>query len=197
MQQYIKGLFILILCFIFSACGRLDKTVLLKTSEGDIELLLYGDTPAVQDVFLKLGKTAPTEAINFSFAQVDFVMQAQLADTSLWQGIEPIISPNHFHQKGALYVSANTTYGDFGIVLGQTQSIESLAVINKQYGINFTDSQTNTYLQKGGLPHLDGTQMVFGEIADTASMAIVEKIAAKLQKQADAVVTASVVKSTN
>jgi len=92
--------------------------VLIETSEGDIVLRLYDDTPLHRDNFIRLAKAGAYDGILFNRIVPDMVIQA--GDTSLRTSSAPspvrvsastpapstipaeIIYPRHFHKQGAL-----------------------------------------------------------------------------------------------
>ena len=92
--------------------------VLIETSEGDIVLRLYDDTPLHRDNFIRLAKAGAYDGILFNRIVPDMVIQA--GDTSLRATSVPspvhvkasdpapstipaeIIYPRHFHKQGAL-----------------------------------------------------------------------------------------------
>jgi cyclophilin family peptidyl-prolyl cis-trans isomerase len=90
------------------------------------------------------------------------------------------IRPNHFHVKGALgmarydddqnpqHLSSNT---DFYFVVGQQYNP---AQARAAAGRALTPAQLKAYATKGGLPSLDGTYTVFGEVVE--GLDVVDKI---------------------
>lgn len=92
-----------------------DVKVTIKTSEGDIEVLLYGDTPKHRDNFLKLVKEGYYDGTLFHRVINEFMVQAgdpesknakpgqQLgAGGPGYQIDAEIVYPKHFHKFGAL-----------------------------------------------------------------------------------------------
>lgn len=92
-----------------------DAKVLIKTSEGDIEILLYGDTPKHQANFLKLVKEGYYNGTLFHRVINEFMVQAGDPDSkgapagkALGQGgpgyqiDAEFVYPKHFHKRGAL-----------------------------------------------------------------------------------------------
>ncbi len=92
-----------------------DAKVLIKTTEGDIEILLYGDTPKHQENFLKLVKEGYYNGTLFHRVINEFMMLAGDLDTrnaapghQLGQGgpgyqiDAEFVYPKHFHKRGAL-----------------------------------------------------------------------------------------------
>lgn len=92
-----------------------DKKVLISTSEGDIEVLLYGDTPKHQANFLKLVKEGYYNGTLFHRVINEFMVQAgdpesknapagkQLGSGGPGYQIDAeFVYPKHFHKYGAL-----------------------------------------------------------------------------------------------
>lgn len=92
-----------------------DAKVLIKTSMGDIEILLYGDTPKHQANFLKLVKEGYYNGTLFHRVINEFMVQAGDPDSKgapagkmLGQGgpgyqiDAEFVYPKHFHKAGAL-----------------------------------------------------------------------------------------------
>lgn len=92
-----------------------DAKVLIKTSMGDIEILLYGDTPKHQANFLKLVKEGFYNGTLFHRVINEFMVQAGDPDSKsapagkmLGQGgpgyqiDAEFVYPKHFHKAGAL-----------------------------------------------------------------------------------------------
>ncbi len=94
---------------------RTDVKVLISTSLGDIEVLLYGDTPKHQANFIKLVKDGYYNGTLFHRVINEFMVQAGDPDSknapagkSLGQGgpgyqiDAEFVYPRHFHKRGAL-----------------------------------------------------------------------------------------------
>lgn len=92
-----------------------DVQVLISTSLGDIEVLLYGDTPKHQANFIKLVKDGYYNGTLFHRVINEFMVQAGDPDSknapagkSLGQGgpgyqiDAEFVYPRHFHKRGAL-----------------------------------------------------------------------------------------------
>jgi len=92
-----------------------DVKVLISTSLGDIEVLLYGDTPKHQANFIKLVKDGYYNGTLFHRVINEFMVQAGDPDSknapagkSLGQGgpgyqiDAEFVYPRHFHKRGAL-----------------------------------------------------------------------------------------------
>lgn len=92
-----------------------DKYVEFKTSEGDITVVLYGDTPKHQENFLKLVNEGYYNNVLFHRVISDFMIQTGDPDSKDakpgqrlgsggpgYQIDAEIVYPRHFHKRGAL-----------------------------------------------------------------------------------------------
>lgn len=132
--------------------------VILKTSKGDITLNLYPeDAPMTVKNFVTLGKRGYYDNIIFHRVIQDFVIQAG--------------DPNGTGTGGT------SIYGDtFKDEINSHKIVQgSLAMANR--GPN-TNSSQFFIVTKTAQPSLDGSYTNFGQVADAASQAVVEAIAA-------------------
>ena len=92
-----------------------DKKVIINTSEGEIEVLLYGDTPKHQANFIKLAKEDYYNGTLFHRVINEFMVQAGDPDSKTagagahlgsggpgYQIDAEFVYPKHFHKYGAL-----------------------------------------------------------------------------------------------
>lgn len=131
-----------------------DAKVLIHTSEGDIEILLYGDTPKHQHNFLKLVKENYYDGTLFHRVINEFMIQAGDPDSKnapagkqLGQGgpgyqiDAEFVYPKHFHKRGALAAARTSDQinperkssgSQFYIVTGQTYTPAQLDQMEQQ-----------------------------------------------------------------
>lgn len=131
-----------------------DAKVLIHTSEGDIEVLLYGDTPKHQENFLKLAKEGYYDGTLFHRVINEFMVQAgdpdskgAAPDKHLGQGgpgyqiDAEIVYPKHFHKRGALAAARTgdqinperkSSGSQFYIVTGKKYSAAELDQMQQQ-----------------------------------------------------------------
>lgn len=131
-----------------------DAKVLIHTSEGDIEILLYGDTPKHQANFLKLAKEGYYDGTLFHRVINEFMVQAGDPDSkgapagkALGQGgpgyqiDAEFVYPKHFHKRGALAAARTadqvnperkSSGSQFYIVTGKVYSAEELSQLEMQ-----------------------------------------------------------------
>jgi cyclophilin family peptidyl-prolyl cis-trans isomerase len=242
-------LFMAISC---SAPGGNDNTVvLMKTSLGDIKLMLYNETPVHRDNFIKLINSGFYEGISFHRVINGFMIQAGDpitrtvpvdwgADSLNTYTIPAEFNKQFYHKKGALAAAreGNDINPDmrssgthFYIVQGSKFTDDQLnqaeeminnnlkrAMFNKfihqiadsaassgtplsdaeiqemasdkmfnylvtEGTYKIPDVQRVAYKTIGGVPRLDGTYTVFGEVID--GLDVVDKIAAVRTDSAD------------
>jgi cyclophilin family peptidyl-prolyl cis-trans isomerase len=170
--------------------------VLMKTTMGDITLMLYDDTPIHKDNFIKLVKEHFYDGLLFHRVIPQFMIQAgdptskdakpgqQLGSGNPGYTLPAEFRPGHWHMKGALAAArlndqANPTKASSGsqfyIVVGKPWSLNDLSAMERQ-GMHpkFTEEQKKVYTSEGGYPPLDYQYTVFGEVVK--GMDVVEKI---------------------
>ena len=166
--------------------------VKMKTSLGDITLVLYDDTPIHRDNFIKLVNEKFYDGILFHRVIPQFMIQG--GDPSSRAGnpgpqlgtIPAEFRPNLWHKKGALAAARTGGPGNpqmassgsqFYIVVGKTFTDAELTQMEqapKDPHPKFTAEQRKIYTTIGGTPHLDYTYTVYGEV--TEGLDVVEKI---------------------
>lgn len=175
----------------------------IVTSEGNIYIWLYDDTPLHKENFLKLASEGFYDKTKFHRIIKDFMIQggdpntkeASLKDQ--WgQGgpgytLDAEIKSEHYHKKGVI---AAARMGDqinpqrassgsqFYIVQGTKYNAQSLDLIEKQIrtlsqnmDFKFSDEMRKAYEEVGGTPQLDMQYTVFGEVIN--GLDVVDKIA--------------------
>ncbi|MFH0761450.1 MAG: peptidylprolyl isomerase [Bacteroidota bacterium] len=170
--------------------------VKMKTSMGDVTILLYDDTPIHKDNFIDLVTRKVYDGVLFHRVIPEFMIQAgdpdsknakpgqQLGLNSVGKTIPAEFKPNHIHKSGALAAARQpdkynpkkeSSGSQFYIVTGRLWSLKELERL-EQGGLHpkFTADQKNVYTTIGGYPPLDYQYTVFGEV--TEGMDIVKKI---------------------
>jgi peptidyl-prolyl cis-trans isomerase B (cyclophilin B) len=178
----------------FAANAQSTK-VLLKTSLGDITLMLYDDTPMHKDNFIELVNKGFYNGIRFHRVIPNFMVQVgdarfmepgmkeKLKGENLNYKIPAEIRPEKWHKRGAL---AAARQGDkynprressgtqFYIVTGKKWGEAQLASMESARGAKFTEEQKKHYMEVGGYASLDLQYTVFGEV--TKGIEVAEKI---------------------
>ena len=198
-----KKTIILLLMLAFTALGKAQSNeVLFETTEGNIRVMLYDDTPIHRDNFLKLVNEQFYDSLLFHRVIKSFMIQggdptSKTAEpgTTLGTGeldytLEPEFrTPKHYHRRGALAMAREgdrvnperrSSGCQFYIVWGKNYSTKELETIQQKV-LDATDGKTTMssemfwdYKKTGGSPHLDGQYTVFGEVVE--GLDVVERI---------------------
>ena len=198
-----KKTIILLLMLAFTALGKAQSNeVLFETTEGNIRVMLYDDTPIHRDNFLKLVNEQFYDSLLFHRVIKSFMIQggdptSKTAEpgTTLGTGeldytLEPEFrTPKHYHRRGALAMAREgdrvnperrSSGCQFYIVWGKTYSTKDLEAIQQRVkeatngAADITPEMFWTYRKVGGTTHLDGQYTVFGEV--TEGLDVVERI---------------------
>lgn len=198
-----KKTIILLLMLAFTTLGKAQSNeVLFETTEGNIRVMLYDDTPIHRDNFLKLVNEQFYDSLLFHRVIKSFMIQggdptSKTAEpgTTLGTGeldytLEPEFrTPKHYHRRGALAMAREgdrvnperrSSGCQFYIVWGKTYSTKDLEAIQQRVkeatngAADITPEMFWTYRKVGGTPHLDGQYTVFGEV--TEGLDVVERI---------------------
>jgi peptidyl-prolyl cis-trans isomerase B (cyclophilin B) len=176
----------LIICISFSLFAKKVKQtkVKMKTTMGEIVLVLYNETPLHRDNFKKLAKNHFYDSLLFHRVIKDFMIQGgdpqskrANATEMLGDGDAPgsripaeFKTNLYIHKKGALAAARDgnpekaSSNCQFYIVQGKTFTDADLKKLSERTGVYYTESQATLYKTIGGTPHLDGSYTVFGEV---------------------------------
>jgi len=179
---------------VYTANARSPRcyVVKLKTTAGDISLMLYNQTPLHRDNFVKLCKENKYDGVLFHRVIKEFMIQSGDPDSKkhesgalygngdLGYNIPAEIVPELFHKKGVLAAAREgdrinpkrmSSACQFYIVVGKKFNDEELNNVEKRIGAalkqdNFklSPEQREVYRTIGGTPHLDLQYTVFGEV---------------------------------
>lgn len=182
------------MAFLLSCSSKKDYRVRMYTTAGNIDLLLYNETPAHRDNFVRLVEEAVYDSLLFHRVIKDFMIQggdpvsknaprgAILGEGDLGYKVAAEIMPSlHFHKRGALAAAREgddvnpekaSSASQFYIVWGKVFTAEQLQQMRDFYNrrtgdtIPLTPQQLEAYTTIGGTPHLDGGYTVFGEVVE-------------------------------
>lgn len=172
----------------FSQPPASAQLVTLHTSEGDIKVALYPDyAPMACQNFVGLAQSGYYDGTTFHRVQPDFIIQGGdasgtgIGGESIWGRPfyrEP--SPRLRHYAGALCMAAANTGPDtllsqFYIVAAPAGGLDETALAALTAS-GMPESAVTTYGQAGGLPYLDYTDTVFGQVYE--GMDVVDQMAA-------------------
>lgn len=169
-----------------------SKKIKMSTRLGDMEFILYKDSPLHRASFIHLIKEK-----YFSGAEITRVLKNHVVQGGNSQKeskstqrfllgnytIPSEIKPYYIHKKGALALARqmeenpdkNSEPYDFYIVHGRKIGSAELYNTQKEKGITYTDKQKEIYKTRGGTPHLDNEFTVFGEII--SGLSVLDKLA--------------------
>jgi peptidyl-prolyl cis-trans isomerase B (cyclophilin B) len=174
----------------------------LQTTEGNIRIALFNETPQHRDNFMKLARTQFYDSLLIHRVIKDFMiqsgdLQSRHAKPGQMLGIgeldytqEPEFRlPQIYHRRGMVAAARESDRvnperrsgaAQFYIVWGKVFDDKRLSKIQERLDsatngqVKLTPEMIETYKTVGGTPHLDGQYTVFGEV--TEGLDIVERI---------------------
>lgn len=179
MHKYISFIVLLLL---FSSCKTKSTFVSLQTTEGEIIVKLYEETPLHKDNFISLVEDGYYDSLLFHRVIDEFMIQSGDPNSKnaedgqlLGNGgpdykVDAEFNDSLFHKKGALAAAhdgnpeKSSAGSQFYIVEGKVFNEEQLKRIEESKDITYTDLQRETYQTIGGYPPLDQNYTVFGEV---------------------------------
>mgnify|MGYP006278774277 CR=1 FL=1 len=172
-----------------------ETVILIKTDLGNMKAKLYNDTPIHRDNFIKLVKQGWYDGSPWHRVIKGFMIQGGgNADGRQDPGytIEAEFIPGHIHKRGVLAAARRgdnvnpekrSSGSQFYIVDGRVFTNEELDMMEKRFGVEFSEKQREVYTTVGGAPHLDGSYTVFGELIEGHE--VLDKIASVETGRAD------------
>ena len=183
----------------FSFCMAQERAeVLMETSEGNIRIQLYNETPLHRDNFLRLVKAHYYDSLLFHRVIKNFMIQGGNRNTrqaeftpefaNLCDSLDYTIEaefrlPKLFHKRGVIAAAREgddvnpqkrSSSTQFYFVWGRKYSERAMEFTESRLDIELTPEMRETYMTVGGTPHLDGSYTVFGEIVE--GLDVVERI---------------------
>ena len=203
MQRLIWGLFLVVLLMPSELLAQTKNTeVLFETTEGNIRIALYDETPQTRDNFLKITKMGVYDSLLIHRVIKDFMIQSgdtnskhakpgQLLGTGDFDYTTEaeFRLPQIFHRRGVIAMARESdkvnperrsSACQFYIVWGKVFNDLQIAKIQEkldsatQGQVKLAPEMIEVYKTIGGTPHLDGQYTVFGEVVE--GMDVVEKI---------------------
>ena len=167
-----------------SLCVAQDRAeVLMETSEGNIRIQLYNETPQHRDNFLKLVKEHYYDSLQFHRVIKDFMIQGGKGEKLDYTIEAEFHTPQLFHKRGTIAAAREgddvnpqrrSSASQFYFVWGRKYSERAMEFTESRLTVELTPEMREAYMTIGGTPHLDGTYTVFGEITD--GLDVVERI---------------------
>ena len=165
------------------ASTQQQAEVLLETTEGNIQLVLYNETPQHRDNFLKLVKEHYYDSLQFHRVIKDFMIQGGKGEKLDYTIEAEFHTPQLFHKRGTIAAAREgddvnpqrrSSASQFYFVWGRKYSERAMEFTESRLTVELTPEMREAYMTIGGTPHLDGTYTVFGEITD--GLDVVERI---------------------
>ena len=182
-----------LLCALSFASCKSEKHVVMETTMGTIEVMLYNQTPKHRDNFLSLVEEGAYDSLLFHRVIKDFMIQGGDPDSRnavkgqlLGDGDRPYTLPAEFrledgifHRRGALAAAREgddvnpeqrSSAMQFYIVWGRVFDDDRLDYVQQRMDeitggkVKYTKEMRESYKTVGGTPHLDGMYTVFGEV---------------------------------
>ena len=199
----IKNAFIGLMLLVCGSAMAQDRAeVEFQTTEGNIRIALFNETPQHRDNFMKLVRMEFYDSLLFHRVIKDFMIQGGdlhskhaapgklLGEGELDYTIEPEFRlPQIYHRRGVIASARESDRvnperrsgaAQFYIVWGKIYDDKRLAKVQERLDsatngqVKLTPEMIETYKTVGGTPHLDGQYTVFGEV--TQGLDIVERI---------------------
>ena len=203
MNRQLLSLLLVALLGSLTAKAQTSTTeVLFETTEGNIRIVLYDETPLHRDNFLKLTRMHIYDSLLFHRVIKDFMIQSGdtnsknakqgqrlgTGDFDYTQEAEFRL-PQIFHRRGCVAMAREpdivnpemrSSACQFYIVWGKRFSSAEIEKVQERLDtmthghVKLTPEMIKAYKSVGGTPHLDGQYTVFGEV--TEGLDVVERI---------------------
>ena len=168
----------------------------IQTSQGNMLVKLYDETPLHKANFLKLSEEGFYDDLIFHRVISGFMIQggdpdsknaapgARLGSGGPGYQIDAEMNSKLVHKKGALSAARTgdavnperkSSGSQFYIVQGQPVDSGQLEMFERRKGFEYTPEQKEVYANQGGTPFLDMDYTVFGEVID--GLDVIDKIA--------------------
>lgn len=203
MNRYLLTLTMAVLFGSLISVAQTSTTeVLFETTEGNIRIALYDETPLHRDNFLKLTRMHVYDSLLFHRVIKNFMIQSgdtnsknakpgqRLGTGDFDYTQEPEFRlPQIFHRRGCVAMAREpdvvnpemrSSACQFYIVWGKRFSSEEIEKAQERLDtmthgrVKLTPEMIKVYKSVGGTPHLDGQYTVFGEV--TEGLDVVERI---------------------
>ncbi|MBN3582982.1 peptidylprolyl isomerase [Algoriphagus aestuarii] len=165
--------------------------VLIATTEGDMMVNLYNQTPLHRDNFIEKVKAGYYDSLEFHRVINDFMIQGgrpnptKDGESPPFQGelipAEFRTEAGIYHKRGALAAARTnnpekaSSSTQFYIVQRKPYTESELDAHGKERELSINETQKTLYTTVGGTPHLDGEYTVYGELE--TGFEVLDKIA--------------------
>ena len=195
MNTYLRNISLVLFFLLTISCsapgGNENTTVLIRTTLGDIKILLYDGTPIHRDNFIKLVNSSFYDDISFHRVIKDFMIQAGDPRTKSFTGkdipdslytytIPAEFNRQYFHKKGALAAAREgnevnpemrSSGTQFYIVQGTRYTDEELDLSEQRINSNIKQTLFNRLMREtSDSIRLAGNPVSDGGIQEIASV---------------------------
>lgn len=203
MNRHLLSMIVAVLFGSLTSVAQTSTTeVLFETTEGNIRMALYDETPLHRDNFLKLVKMHVYDSLLFHRVIKDFMIQSgdinsknakpgqRLGTGDFDYTQEPEFRlPQIIHRRGSVAMAREpdnvnpemrSSACQFYIVWGKMFNDQMIEKVQERLDtmtngrVKLTPEMIEVYKTVGGTPHLDGQYTVFGEVKE--GLDIVERI---------------------
>lgn len=203
MNRHLLSMIVAVLFGSLTSVAQTSTTeVLFETTEGNIRMALYDETPLHRDNFLKLVKMHVYDSLLFHRVIKDFMIQSgdinsknakpgqRLGTGDFDYTQEPEFRlPQIIHRRGSVAMAREpdnvnpemrSSACQFYIVWGKVFNDQMIEKVQERLDtmtngrVKLTPEMIEVYKTVGGTPHLDGQYTVFGEVKE--GLDIVERI---------------------
>ncbi len=203
MNRHLLSIIVAVLFGSFTSVAQTSTIeVLFETTEGNIRIALYDETPQHRDNFLKLTRMHIYDSLLFHRVIKDFMIQSgdtnsknarpgqRLGTGDFDYTQEPeFCLPKIFHRRGSVAMAREpddvnpdmrSSACQFYIVWGKQLNDQQIEKVQERLDtmthgrVKLTPEMIEVYKTVGGTPHLDGQYTVFGEV--TEGLDVVERI---------------------
>lgn len=181
--------------------SKKDYLIKISTDFGDMYAILYDEAPLHKSNFVQLADTGFYNNILFHRIIDGFMIQGgdpnskrATPDTFLGMGdvgytIPAEFNDKLFHKKGVIAAARDnnpqkaSSGCQFYIAQGKPLNDDELRMAEARAGRLLTEEQKSIYKTLGGIPHLDGSYTVFGEVIK--GLEVIDSIAKQPKNSSD------------
>jgi peptidyl-prolyl cis-trans isomerase B (cyclophilin B) len=173
--------------------SKKDQLVTISTPFGDMQLILFDETPKHKANFLKLAQEGFYNGTLFHRIIDGFMIQGGDPDSKTAKPGEPLgegdlgytipaeFNDKLFHKKGVIAAARDnnpqkaSSASQFYLAQGKVFKEEDFAAVERRTGRPVPVDRKEVYKRIGGIPHLDQNYTVYGTVIN--GLEVIDKIA--------------------
>lgn len=173
--------------------SKKDQLVTISTPFGDMQLILFDETPKHKANFLKLAQEGFYNGTLFHRIIDGFMIQGGDPDSKTAKPGEPLgegdlgytipaeFNDKLFHKKGVIAAARDnnpqkaSSASQFYLAQGKVFKEEDFAAVERRTGRPVPVDRKEVYKHIGGIPHLDQNYTVYGTVIN--GLEVIDKIA--------------------